>query len=285
MSRKRRSSITVTVNGKEMGKICLNSVESSSSEVTIEFLEADIKYGVTKKRKFEQRGDTLSSVNSLCSFEKFEEIVVVTVFDYDDTLFPTRFIDSLKFAQGQWDVSSVNITEEEDEFFKRLDKLNINVLEKSILLSDRAYIVTNASLSWVRKTSKTFLPRTYKCLFEDKEIEVISARDRYLKLLNNRISWKKRTFEDLVLKVSRELEFDLEEQMLNFVSIGDGKPELEASFKLQKDGPNCCVKAVELVGGYSCEEVYFRLEQVWDRLDEFEALEESKHIRVNCNTS
>lgn len=107
--------------------------------------------------------------------------------DFDDTIFPTTWL------------SNVNIFYEK-EYFQLLEEINYNLFTK-LLRYGKIIIVTNAKIDWVYKSINDYLP---KLKFLLKDIEIISARERYEGIYSCPTFWKKNVFKDIIFHILKE---------------------------------------------------------------------------------
>jgi len=140
------------------------------------------------------------------------------ILDWDDTLFPTDWLERT-YAMDSSDDSAINNIKCPD-FIKKMYKLDrtlsgfIHCVEKY----GKLVVITNASNEWIMETSK-FLPRT-QCILA--KIPVISARDNYNHLPKH--EWKRKAFA----KEFKNNDVD------RVISIGDGKYEYQALMDLYR---------------------------------------------------
>lgn len=88
----------------------------------------------------------------------------LVVFDYDDTLFPTTFM------QHHQNLKTRDLQE--------LDRMIVQLMHTIKLAGHKIIIISNGSLSWIHDSSSMFLPNFYKFL-KSNNIRVLSARDIY----------------------------------------------------------------------------------------------------------
>lgn len=112
----------------------------------------------------------------------------IIIFDWDDTLFPTTFVQ-------KYNVNKQNRFAYYREF-AQLEK-NINKLLQISMRYGDTYILTNGSSGWFKYTLN-FIPKTIKTLKKLKNI--ISARDRYEKYYKDKILWKFYSLYNILLK-------------------------------------------------------------------------------------
>lgn len=130
------------------------------------------------------------------------------IFDWDDTLFPTSWIDK-------------NNRKTKRKNLKTLDKILcsfVNNMQKY----GKIKIVTNASSSWVNKTLK-YIPDTQNIL-KEYNINIFSAYDKYGKKYRT-INWKKYAFRNIVRR-------EMHGSLMNIFSIGDSEFEHYALLSL-----------------------------------------------------
>lgn len=111
--------------------------------------------------------------------------------DWDDTLFPTSWINNNKIdCTNKEDINKYKL------FFLELDKSITNLLEIITDNNDNVvYIVTNANKKWV-ELCLLVLPKTSSII--EKDVIIISAKDKYNQKTNSIIDWKILTFKDVV---------------------------------------------------------------------------------------
>jgi len=157
--------------------------------------------------------------------------------DWDDTLFPTKWIV----------MNNINMNKPEsivhnEIYFKELDRLLYTSL-KTISKYGKIYIVTNALLSWIRTTSLA-LPNTYNLL---KQFTIISAREYKGKISKSPMDWKILTFRD-IFKYEKE-----RSNINNVISIGDAEFEYKASISLYDNDNSIYLKTIKFVKNPSYE--------------------------------
>jgi hypothetical protein len=137
------------------------------------------------------------------------------IIDWDDTLFPTTWHKSKDI-----DLTCPNSRYKNLSYFKNLDD-NLNKLIKKIKTHGHVVIITNASPEWIKLTL-SILPKTKNIL---KNVQIVSARKRYQKKLNER-EWKMRTFNDIIDEKIKKFKYT------NILSLGDSKYEHYALINL-----------------------------------------------------
>lgn len=100
------------------------------------------------------------------------------IFDYDDTLFPTTFM------QHHQDLKTHDLQE--------LDRMIVQLMHTIKIAGHEIIIISNGSLGWIRESSSVFLPNFFKFI-KSNNIRVISARDIYERSQIPYENWKRFT--------------------------------------------------------------------------------------------
>jgi len=132
------------------------------------------------------------------------------IFDWDDTLMCTTFMDAMKIDL-QSKMESIS------ELWIDLDKLSssaLNILTTAMSLG-KVVIITNAEEKWVEYSAQKFMPELIPIL---RQIRIISARTEYEKKYPGKyILWKFHAMSSVV-----------NESIKNILSIGDSIVERES---------------------------------------------------------
>ena len=191
----------------------------------------------------------------------------VIVFDYDDTLFPNYLAHN--DDEGQHD--SLN----------KLDELIITIFEELLKCSTvkKLYVVTNSGPGWIKNTSIKFLPLTNDFMINGinhnkngHKFAVVSARGLYeAEFPEEPIMWKVCTFHDIIN--------DVEDDIKQFISFGDGIAEKKASEEMARSYP-IIVKTIKFIDApQTVDEVVSQLELVDANLSQI--LKEKKSLELN----
>lgn len=169
--------------------------------------------------------------------------MIITIFDFDDTLFPTsHLIDKRKFLKDEYIFDD-----------KQINKLCSNLKELYKISknnSDKLHIITNAEKSWVQQCLKKFL---YNCSDIFLNIEIISSVDEGFSHNRDRGMWKTYTF---IFKLFQYFGDGKNHELLAF---GDCIFDREASMNIKKVFPNVTVKNITLLSKPNIHE--FLIEQ------------------------
>lgn len=181
------------------------------------------------------------------------ELFNIFIIDIDDTIMPTSFILS-----NNIDISNENDIEEYKLYFIELDDLISNLL---MSLDEKGYvfIVTNANIKWIEKCLK-ILPIT-KNIIEEKNIQIISARDRYKSTKMSK-DWKTYTFKDVIKDMMTEVD---DNDIVNIISLGDAKYEyngllsLDDYFKINYSDKMYLLKSINFIKNPSFDQILDQL--------------------------
>ena len=189
------------------------------------------------------------------------------IFDFDDTLFCTKYLDT--FALPYQDIFTCKVS---------LEQLNsclaheIKELENTILdlftslgQSCDIVIVSNADLKWINNCLTHFLPELNDYLIEN-EIKIHSAKNTFSKIVKAPADWKLKCFKKVVDDLyGEDLFYDL-----NVISIGDGKEEKKAVFNLAKDLKfrKLRAKFIRMISFPSAASIILQLKYLNDNINE-----------------
>lgn len=141
----------------------------------------------------------------------------IIIMDWDDTLFPTSWI-----GKKEIDLTSIHDVNKYSFLFIELDSLISKIISK-LKMYGKPIIITNATLKWIGICINV-LPKTKNII---KNINIVSARDRYQNKFNDPTLWKKETFKDV-----HKFHFPDNRFNQNIISIGDADYEHKALIEL-----------------------------------------------------
>lgn len=158
------------------------------------------------------------------SIEKNVYLTNIIIIDWDDTLFPTTWLNTNEIK-----LNDENIKITYKIYFQELDK-SISSFLKSYADVGTIYIVTNANMKWI-KASLNALPLSRKTII-DNNIRILSARDMYSKEISTQ-KWKLKTFETII-KTDLKNIFTITNKniTINILSFGDAVYEYVALINL-----------------------------------------------------
>jgi hypothetical protein len=180
----------------------------------------------------------------------------IFIIDWDDTLFPSSWVNQKKIDVN--DVDSVNLYK---TYFEELDKTIINFLNKLDNIGE-IYIVTNANMKWI-KNCLTILNNTRNFIIS-KNIRIVSARELYSKNINIGFTeWKIFTFRNVMDEILSKT--NIHNYILNIISFGDANYEyialinLDTFFKNKNNNINYLLKSIKFINkpnfNYIIEEI------------------------------
>lgn len=176
--------------------------------------------------------DAASECSTDCSEQGGVESLIL--FDWDDTLFPTSWIQQ----QGLMQARSIN--EMQKAHLKQLAQVVSRTLDMAVQIGN-VVIVTNAEKGWVESSCEAFMPSLLDSL---QGISIVSARSTYEPHgVHEPSEWKRRAF-------TREVESfygDRTEQQRNIVSLGDSLHEQSALAFVTQGAENCCGKSLKFM--------------------------------------
>ena len=214
------------------------------------------------------------------------------IFDFDDTLFCTKYFDS--FSLPFQDIFTFKISLEEINpcLFKEIKELEKTIIELFVKLQNNnndVVIVSNADMKWINNCLTHFLEELKEYINENN-IKVYSAKNMYSKMEkeetttgSTRIStsWKIKCFEKVIKDIygeENENESENENNIcetsidLNVLSIGDGEDEKKAVFKLNKNKFNFCQnlqsKFIRMIDYPSASSIIIQLEYLQNNIKE-----------------
>jgi hypothetical protein len=190
----------------------------------------------TLKQKVEETSD----VSNVPDVTSAPEIETAFVFDWDDTVLPSTWIQSqgLRLDEGS-EVSDWQREQLSEVAEAAAETLRIAKKHGTVIL------ITNAERGWIELSCQKFLPMLYPCI---ESLKVVSARTTYESpQYCSPLDWKLQAFEhELVSIFGAEALHDPRKQK-NMLSLGDGMHEREALLRTTKDVPNCRTKSLKFV--------------------------------------
>ena len=216
------------------------------------------------------------------------------IFDFDDTLFCTKYFDS--FSLPYSDIFSFKVSLEEINpcLFKEIKELEKTIIELFIKIQNNSndiVIVSNADMKWINNCLTHFLEEL-KEFINDNNIKVYSAKNMFSNLDSNQkeesaftasTGWKMKCFEKVIkdLYLDKKESIDVDNNIdLKVLSIGDGEDEKKAVFKLKKDKFNFCQnlerKFIKMIDYPSASSIIIQLEYLQNNITEI--LDSNKNI-------
>ena len=237
----------------------------------------------------------LSQPNSETTSTTGESPVIpktLLIFDFDDTLFCTKYFDSFSLPYQDIFTFKTSLEQINPCLFKEIKELEKTIIELFVKLqnnSNDVVIVSNADMKWINNCLTHFLEELKEYINENN-IKVYSAKNMYSKMEKAEIgqggsristSWKMKCFEKVIKDMygeENENESENENNIcetsidLNVLSIGDGEDEKKAVFKLNKNKFNFCQnlqsKFIRMIDYPSASSIIIQLEYLQNNIKE-----------------
>ena len=153
------------------------------------------------------------------------------IFDFDDTLFCTKYFDT--FALSYQDIFTCKVSLEEINpcLVRELKQLESIIIELFINLQQSydIIIISNADLKWINDCLTHFLEELKEYINEN-DIKIYSAKNMFSKIVKNAKEWKTKCFKKVIIDMYKN---DINSD-LNVISVGDSNEEKKAVFNLTK---------------------------------------------------
>lgn len=183
------------------------------------------------------------------------------IFDWDDTLLCTSYLEELKDEAMPLQVKA---------HLRRIEQIGFRLLNTACQLG-QTFIITNAVDGWVEKSAAEFLPGLMPAL---SKVRIISAQHAQKSLcLEGVHQWKVQAF----LEVGRQFDSEV---VTNLVSIGDSMFEVEAANVLSKEFTVGFLKTVKLQECPSSEDLLAELDILEAKLETIVQKSSNLNIRL-----
>jgi len=204
------------------------------------------------------------------------------IFDWDDTLLPTTWIEK----QGLR-LDGPSPSEEQGQQLQRMAELAKQTLKAAKALG-KVILVTNAEHGWVEFSCRKFMPGLCQSL---QDVRILSARSTYEHQgIAQPSEWKYLAFQ-------HELERFCEEQRpvsgeadtvvgatrrRNVISIGDSPHEREALIRVTDQMPDARVKAVKLMARPEVQQLLQEHEIISDCFRDLVNFDGNMDLAIDC---
>ena len=189
------------------------------------------------------------------------------IFDFDDTLFCTKYLDT--FALSYQDIFNCRISLEQMNscLAREIKELESAILDLFINLEQNydIVIISNADLKWINNCLTHFLPELNDYLKEN-DIKIHSAKNTFSKIVKTPTDWKLKCFKKVIDDMyGEEIYYDL-----NVISIGDRKEEKKAVFNLAKNMKfrKLRAKFIRMISFPSAASIILQLKYLNDNINE-----------------
>lgn len=178
---------------------------------------------------------------TLCSDSELEDRTAfsestLTIFDWDDTLFPTSWM-----VQQRLLCATMPPSNEQKTQLQRMADCTRIALQRAFAVG-KVVIVTNAVHGWVETSCARFMPSIVNLLHT---IEIISAQSKYEGFAQAPSEWKALAFAHEIGTFCSSKGAD--QQQHNILSLGDAMYEVDALKAVTKGISNCYGKSVKFM--------------------------------------
>uniref|UniRef100_A0A0G4HH21 Uncharacterized protein n=1 Tax=Chromera velia CCMP2878 TaxID=1169474 RepID=A0A0G4HH21_9ALVE len=177
----------------------------------------------------------------------------VIIFDWDDTLLPTSFLN-LRWRGDDQLPSTLQ------RQLTLIEKTGSELLNLACRLSgsDHVFIITNAMQGWVEYSAKKYIAGILPAL---DQVTIISARRQFESRFPGQYhEWKTQAF----LEVQRQLNSQV---ITNLISLGDSNFEMDAVHVMGKEFAQALVKTIKFRDNPSPDELAKQLELVLQKFE------------------
>lgn len=216
------------------------------------------------------------------------------IFDFDDTIFCTKYFDTFSLPYPNIFNSKISLEKINASLVKELQDLQSSIIalfSKMILnFSYDVVIVSNAGTEWINNCLTFFIPQV-KMFINENDIKIYSAKTLYCNSTKDSVEWKVKTFKKILQNMN------INNKKINVVSIGDGDDEKKAVFRLQKsfykesEGDTAC-KFIKMISFPSAASIIMQLKYLKDNINSiiqdknkiFKMIIEIKNneVQINC---
>jgi hypothetical protein len=184
-----------------------------------------------------------------CSSESYlradlgADVETLTIFDWDDTLFPTSWMQQQDLLSKELAL----LSNEQKAQLERLATCARQNLESAIRVG-KVVVITNAEQGWLESTCKKFMPSLVSLM---KTLDIVSARSTYQWQTSIASEWKRLAFADEV----GFLKSAVCAEQYNVVSVGDSLHELQALLSVTHATNQGWGKSMKLMDAPSIEQL------------------------------
>ena len=154
------------------------------------------------------------------------------IFDFDDTLFCTKYLDTFTLPYKDIFTCRISLEEINPCLIRELKQLESSIIDlfSKIILNYDVVIISNADMTWINNILTYFL-EDLKEYINENDIKIYSAKNMFSKFSKDKTEWKIKCFKKVIKDIYKN---DLAYTELNIISIGDGNEEKKAVFSLSK---------------------------------------------------
>ena len=169
-------------------------------------------------KSFQINSETSSTSGESSLFSR-----TLLIFDFDDTLFCTKYFDTFSLSYKDIFTCRVSLEEVNPCLVRELKQLESTVIDLFSNLSQYydVIIVSNADITWINNCLTHFLEEL-KEYINDNSIKIYSAKNMFSKFTKNKYEWKVKCFKKVINDLYKN---DVNFSDLNVISIGDRNEE------------------------------------------------------------
>ena len=174
----------------------------------------------------------IDSETSSTSWDNILISKILIIFDFDDTLFCTKYFDTFSIPYKDIFNNTISLEEINPGLVIELKQLENTILELFNNLQKKydIIIISNAEIKWINNCMIYFFEQLNEYI-NDNKIKIYSAKNIFSKLIKDKSKWKIKCFKKAIKELYKnDINIDL-----NVISIGDGIEEKEAVFNLTKN--------------------------------------------------
>jgi hypothetical protein len=189
------------------------------------------------------------------------------IFDFDDTLFCTKYFDT--FSVPYKDIFDCRISLEEinPSLVKEIKQLECSIIELFNNLQQKydIIIISNADIKWINNCLTHFLSELNEYIKENN-LKIYSAKNIFGKIVKDSNEWKIKCFKKVIKELYKnDLNLDL-----NVISIGDSNKEKKAVFNLSKSNEfnKVNIKFINMISFPSAASIILQLKYLNDNIND-----------------
>ena len=209
-------------------------------------------------------------INSETSSTSGETVSIgktLIIFDFDDTLFCTKYFDT--FSVPYKDIFDLKVTLEEINLslVREIEQLEDTIIELFNNLQQKydIIVISNADIKWINNCLSHFLKELNEYIKENN-IKIFSAKNIFSKFVKDPNEWKIKCFKKVIKELYKnDLNFDLK-----VISIGDSSKEKKAVFNLSKSNEfsKVKIKFINMISYPSAASIILQLKYLNDNINE-----------------
>ena len=212
----------------------------------------------------------LTLINSETSSTSGDTVPIgktLIIFDFDDTLFCTKYFDTFSVPYKDIFDSRITLEEINPSLVKELKELKNTIIELFNNLQQKydIIIISNADIKWINNCLAHFLEELKEYINENN-IKIYSAKNIFSKIVKDSNEWKVKCFKKAIKELYKnDLNFDL-----NVISIGDSNKEKKAVFNLSKSNEfnKVNIKFINTISFPSAASIILQLKYLNDNIND-----------------